>query len=368
MKGGLRPLKRRANSEQCLSSRPRHVFEPIPMVQMRQCIFRETATARFQSEADGLEDEEEQEQARKNATSSLAGLFAGVLLFTDVSVKVLYGLLQGGFLPAEFSPFFFSRGAVLAIFALFMVLSLLVLGFCVRSPISNSELRLASQPSTSTMCDQIRAAIALWPHREIWCLSITNLLFGLGTGYMNGVVNGSFAARSPTFGKASVGYLMALTSLLAVGISLLLGPGAQRLGKGGCLGIGGLALGAIPLTVLVWRPSEANEFWGWRLVILYALQGLGRSVYESINRATFADRFPGPQRTGAFANCMMQSGGAFFISFLLQATLVPSTRDRVVTTLVVILSMLVLPCYLLAWSEAPSDKRSPLLQTTSETA
>merc|ERR1711988_1060711 len=57
--------------------------------------------------------------------------------------------------------------------------------------------------------------------------------------------------------------------------------------------------------------------WGWGLIVLYALQGFGRGVYESTNKSIFADAFPCEQYPGVFANVIMQNSFAFTVCFFL---------------------------------------------------
>jgi len=53
------------------------------------------------------------------------------------------------------------------------------------------------------------------------------------------------------------------------------------------------------------------------MVVFYVLQGLGRGVYESTNKAIFADFFPGDKSVGAFANCILQNTGSSTIGFVM---------------------------------------------------
>lgn len=301
------------------------------------------------------------EAALMSANSSMAGRFAATLLLMDVVVKLLFSLLQGSFLQWRFDEAILSFDGVILLFACIAVADVLVLLVVVRQPPGpppEVDEGLEAPPQ-SQQCQALRGAFQLWPLPEVWCIGLTNLTFGLCSGYMNGVVNGSFAAKSPLFGKASIGALMACTSLLAAGCSLSLDALAQRVGKGLVLGLGGFCFAGIPLSVLVVQPSAANGFWGIWLLVPYVFQGLGRSVYEGTNRAVFADFFRGEQGTGAFANCMMQSGSAFFTSFLLQSTLPPGTCDRVMAYSVLAIAALTAPAYAVACCTAARRRQPP---------
>jgi len=310
----------------------------LPLVTLRQNIFTSHVSA--ESEPD-VEEEDSSE-----TTAALAGRFAAVLLIVDVLVKVISGLLQGSFLQWHFLASPMSRVTVLYALALISVASA-TLSATLVEPKREVPQSLLHRTSV-TPCQALCAAVALWPSRKIWLLSFTNIAFGLSAGYMNGVVNTDLAAASPSFGEASIGTLMALTSLLASLLAWPLSKMSAYTGKGFVLGLGSLALAVIPLAVVLGQPDEANSFWGPWLLVLYALQGLGRSVYEGANRAIFADMFSQEESSGAFANCMMQSGLAFFTSFLLQVFLPGSACDTAVAVIVVGSSSMALPGYFVA--------------------
>merc|ERR1719436_1582311 len=63
-------------------------------------------------------------------------------------------------------------------------------------------------------------------------------------------------------------------------------------------------------------PKHVLVSCGWPMMIaIYLLQGNGRVVYESTNRAVFADFFP-DTKAGAFAMFGVQSGLSGMIGFL----------------------------------------------------
>eukprot|EP00931_Biecheleriopsis_adriatica_P018458 TRINITY_DN12937_c0_g1_i2.p1 TRINITY_DN12937_c0_g1~~TRINITY_DN12937_c0_g1_i2.p1 ORF type:complete len:600 (-),score=111.80 TRINITY_DN12937_c0_g1_i2:83-1687(-) len=369
----------RVNSARCDRPRSRHLSSassasPMfdsgafhrgvsPFVSMRQTIYSSTLSPRCSLRLEGVQEIGLAEQpsaavqeagSLEGTTAELAGHFAAVLLMMDVVVKVLSGLLQGSLLqwqivPWQDSPF--GQETVLYVFAVLSCFSVMTASAVLVEPGSQQgqqPLLPRSEQLSVRPCEALRAAVELWPSRQVWCLSFTNLSFGLCAGYMNGVVNGEFLAHSSVFGEASIGSLMAFTSLLAAGSAVPLGILSQRTGKGFVLAIGSCALATIPVAVSFGKPSESNNFWGFWLVALYALQGVGRSVYEGTNRAVFADAFPSEKSTGAFANCMMQSGSAFFMSFMMQAFLPERTRDTALAAAVLVLALLTVPGYLLA--------------------
>jgi MFS family permease len=193
----------------------------------------------------------------------------------------------------------------------------------------------------------VSKVFGLWLSPEIWCLSFTNLTFGFCAGYMNGFVNGSFAKPSPTFGAGSLGTLLATTSLVATLASPMFGFLSQRAGKGLTISIGAACFAAIPASILLATPDKRNGYWGAALISLYILQGMARAVYESTNKAVFADFFPDDKSPPAFAKCMMQNSTAFFASFILQNTLTTEQKGAL-AWIVLALAACISPGYLAA--------------------
>jgi len=120
-------------------------------------------------------------------------------------------------------------------------------------------------------------------------------------------------------------------------------------GKGIVIAIGGLSFMAVPVSLLVTVPClkepDCTSGWGWWLVILYLLQGSGRSVYESTNKAVFADFFVGSKTEGAFANNMLQGSIAFAISYFMQVVL---KKGYTLEIIIIVFSALMVVMYPLA--------------------
>merc|ERR1712129_4417 len=281
-------------------------------------------------------------KSTEQVTASLSGRFASVLLVLEITLKLSASLLQGTFLQWKLSRPLMSLGTMFFLFASVAAATIVAMGILVTAPIKPQNDNSATKVSVT---QKVTAAFRLWSSPEIWCLSFTNLTFGFCAGYMNGFVNGAFTFPSPTFGAASLGTLLATTSFVASATAALCGTLSQRTGKGLTISLGAACFAAIPVSVLLFTPSEANGYWGESLISLYVLQGMGRAVYESTNKAVFADFFPGEKSAGAFANCMMQNSVAFFASFILQSSL----EDKsVLAWIVLFLAALTFPGYLVA--------------------
>lgn len=66
--------------------------------------------------------------------------------------------------------------------------------------------------------------------------------------------------------------------------------------------------------------------WFW-LLLIYGCGGMGRCIFEGVNKAVFADMFVG-QEEEAFAAGIVQSGGAAAIAFFCLGNGVPVSTRR----------------------------------------
>jgi len=282
--------------------------------------------------------------SNEQATSDLSGQFAAVLLTFEIASRFLASLLQGTFLHWELFEPLMSPGAIFLLFASVAMLTVVGMSLFVIAPIDAQNANGGKQAS---VIQNIAKVFDMWFSPEIWCLSFTNLTFGFCAGYMNGVVNGSFAKLSSAFGAARLGSLLATTSVVAAVAAPVCGFLSQHAGKGLTISIGAASFAAIPASILLATPDERNGYWGAALISLYVLQGIARAVYESTNKAVFADFFPGDKSPPAFANCMMQSSTAFFASFILQSTLTTEQKGTL-AWIVLALAASIFPGYLVA--------------------
>eukprot|EP00927_Polykrikos_kofoidii_P060040 TRINITY_DN55113_c0_g1_i1.p1 TRINITY_DN55113_c0_g1~~TRINITY_DN55113_c0_g1_i1.p1 ORF type:complete len:469 (+),score=61.87 TRINITY_DN55113_c0_g1_i1:181-1587(+) len=243
---------------------------------------------------------------REMSTASLAGKFSFIFLTFEVVAKAIFSVLQSVLLSVITVGTIFSA---FAIFATVMTTTILPVGGMATL-----------ERDRVGFLDKFTATVSLWGDPVIWLLSPTNFTFGFCAAFMNGYVNAAFVKDE--LGKESVAMLSAFTVLVAAVVSRVLSYIGS---KGAVLQIGGLCFMCIPLSMLLFIPCfgdvVCDSGWGWGIAALFALQGAGRAVYESTNRAVFADFFAGLQHDGAFANCTLQSSLAFALCFFLQAAL-----------------------------------------------
>eukprot|EP00913_Durusdinium_trenchii_P016235 g15257.t1 len=174
-----------------------------------------------------------------------------------------------------------------------------------------------------SLCAKALSAIRLWKDPKTFVLQCTNLTCGFAAAWLGGYI-GRFIL-SKALSSEFIGFA---------------GKGL-KIGKGPVVALGSLAfllLGV--LSKFVGHP----ETWGWGVLVFYVLMGIGRAVYESTNKAIFADFFPGEASAGAFANVFVFGTAASTAAFTLGAT----SKDMVELQLLMVFAVLTVPGYLLA--------------------
>merc|ERR1712023_164940 len=92
------------------------------------------------------------------------------------------------------------------------------------------------------------------------------------------------------------------------------------MGKTPVVAAGSLCFLAMAVLSKIGYPNgEGIAGWGWGILIFHVLQGVGRGVYESTNKAIFADLFSGPLIAGAMANAMVQNTASSTIGFIINS-------------------------------------------------
>lgn len=298
---------------------------------------------------------------KATATAMLGSTFAAIFLATDVLMKISVSLLQGSFIVdfhepfVDVSPMFIGE----AVISVLMIFGIAILKNPEQGEYPPSRPRLDSEITRSGFCARISGAVRLWRLPELWLFGLTAFTFGLAAGYLNAYVNGTLTASNSALGAESIGALMAISSVVAASLSLLFGPLAARVGKGPIVAFGAIAFAAVPSAVFAGQPCAENDYWGTGLILLYVLQGIGRAVYESTNKAVFADNFSASQSAGVFANVMMMNGISFFIASVLQSVL---DSIEVLESVIVVSAALTPVGYLLAtWLRARRAARGPLM-------
>lgn len=231
-------------------------------------------------------------------TSELAGSFAVVFLAAEALARASATLLveyAGMSYPALF---YSMAGMAVAATVTFMALA------------SDAD----QAPPPGSLCEKTMSAVRLWNDPNIWLLQFTNLTFGFAAAWLAGYVNREILSQALSSGF--IGIAGALQSGLSSILAAYLGKLAIQFGKTSII-----ALGSITSLLLgVLSKVGSPETWGWGVLVFYLFQSVTRAVYESTNKAVFADFFPGEKSVGAFANFFVFSTGSSTVAYIFGAT------------------------------------------------
>jgi MFS family permease len=266
-------------------------------------------------------------------TAELGARFASLYLACEVIAKAS---VTGIKLATPLS-ITYVWSAVFFLYAFVAALSTLLANRCVD---------LQSKAEPGPLLGKAMAAVELMPDVRVWLLSFTNLTFGFCAAFMNGYVNEHYVKDSTAFNESAIGFLTAITAVVAGLSAPVFARLSKRFGKGWVVFFGSLAFMTIPLCVIF----AYVDTWGVGIILFFVLHGLGRGVYESTNKVAFADFFPG-KAPGAFANCMMQNSFAFAVCFFLSAAF--QSQPSVLAGIVLTLAALTGPSYALAAASSP---------------
>lgn len=233
-------------------------------------------------------------RAHDQVSGELAGEFAIYYLAFEFACKLGFSVLQGLGLEAW---------VVGIVYTCISIISLVMMARI-------GKLTVEAESEAEGGASKFLAVVRLWSDPMIWLLSPTNIAFGFSSAYLGGHFNAQFL--TPELGKGAVGAMGALVVACAVVLVKVYGLVAARCGKGVSLTAGAVSFALIPVLVLLGRCCTGWSRW---IAVIYILQGSGRAVYESTNKAIFSDFFKGGDIEGAFANCFVQMSLASSVCF-----------------------------------------------------
>lgn len=244
-------------------------------------------------------------------TAALSGIFAFAYLLEETILHISsYFLLQWG---VKWTTIFF-------IYAVIAVLSTVSMIFVKNYPITRrrgceednmDEIRKHNSPWY-----KITVALnLLLSDKKMRYMIGVNAVFGFAGAFLNSFVSGEVirAALNDTNSK-TVGLFVSWTAGFAAFMSLMFGKFTHDYGKAPVmvLGITMFIFVALPFII-----KTDLESWTWYLLLLvYSCHAIGRAMFESTMKATFADFFP-YEKEGAFANIILQNGLFGSIGYIL---------------------------------------------------
>lgn len=268
-------------------------------------------------------------------TAELAGTFGFVFLGLECTVRATATLLHSY--------------ANLSFAGTFYIFAALAFAANVTFQLCSTNLQREGGPKVGNVCQKVLAAVSLWKDPKIWVLQATNITFGFAAAWNGGYVGRNIFSKALNSGF--IGFAGALLSGLAAILAKVFAPLSQNYGKGPIIAVGAAAFLCLGIfSKWVGTPAE----WGWGVLIFYGFMGVGRAVYESTNKAIFADFFPGDKSPGAFANVFVFGTAASTAAFVLGA----EERSEAELYLLLIFAVLTIPGFLVATALKLKDARA----------
>lgn len=158
----------------------------------------------------------------------------------------------------------------------------------------------------------------------------TNFAFGFGAAMMQYYANKSIVPINEIDpDKSNIGYAASIAVGSGALSSALFGKLTGVLGKHLPIVIGNLFFMAVATSFIVFSQDQLSN---WSAVApLYCMYGIGRGMWEGVNKALYADVFP-KDTSAAFANVTFQSGFASSIAFFI----FPSLHQYWMATFVIV--------------------------------
>lgn len=235
-------------------------------------------------------------ESRPELTEKLASTFAvSFLLFESLS-KLVWSFFEWTGIPAVWMGYSYVALSSLATLMMTRV----------------SNLQSASPPVHWSTA--LSATARLWRDPNVFLVSGLNLTFGFSAAFLTGYINANYTSK--ILGQYSVLICGTITVSSACVSAQLSEPLQRKIGKRAVIALGATSFLAIPTSMIIWGSPTSS--WQWWLAFLYIFQGLGRGVYESTNKAVFADFFTKPEeQVGAFGNCRLQNSIGFIVGYFL---------------------------------------------------
>jgi hypothetical protein len=236
---------------------------------------------------------------REQITAEFAGQFALYFLIFEEGCKLSFSLALLAHLSTPAVGFIYAA----------------IAGCCVLGMTSLKNIHKEEDKEKKASTAKNWGVVKLWSDARIWLVTPINIAFGISAAFMNGYFNNHCAAAS--LGLPSIGFLTATTVLVAAVLSQVYMKLGIWFGNGTPVALGALSFALIGLLYFVRSCQEWNSW----VVIFYVLQGSGRAVYESTNKAILADTFKGEETEWAFANWNLQVAVASALGFFLSSSL-----------------------------------------------
>jgi hypothetical protein len=217
-------------------------------------------------------------QETDKITADFSAIFAVVLLGAEMTVKLggsaMFAMMGsfGGWALA----ILFIAGAVFAVFVIMRVKTL--------------DMKGAWDTSLATMCKETGAvAREVYTDKRVALLLPFQMAFGLASSFVPYYIYGTVVSGSPSMGISAVGLLSALVVFTGAASAVPIAYMANLTGKFNAVLVGGVCLILTAMPAMFFSATTLGT-WG-AIIPLVMVFGVGRGVWETINKAVFVDFF-----------------------------------------------------------------------------
>jgi len=140
------------------------------------------------------------------------------------------------------------------------------------------------------------------------------IAFGFSATFFNGTLS-STVLKDAGIPSSDTGYVTSATPATALYLSIVIGFISPRTGNGPLLILGCICYTLIPIVLVALTNSQLTAA-GYGLIGFYCVQGVGRVMFESSNKALLSESFP-KDTEAAFSNFIIWSGTASGIGYFL---------------------------------------------------
>lgn len=255
-----------------------------------------------------------------DATSDFGSYFAAIYLIGEVAMNMLSSVLIQVF-----------RFSWIAVFIVYFTIAAIAANGMVLiyeyPPVDSDDSDDSFGGSQDANTTKPSKATAAWrllrEDPKMICMLPFNFAFGFAASFRASFVSGEVVRIALHDEKSKyVGILSSITAIVAAAMSLLFGKMSHAVGKGTILVVGALSFFMVAFPFVLF-PQLEN--WGLSAILLiYTLQGIGRSTFEGTLKAEFADFFT-YEKEGAYANIVLQNGISNALGFFLSVNLPCST-------------------------------------------
>jgi hypothetical protein len=260
----------------------------------------------------------------EETSGMLAGVFTGIYMGFEVLMKILSSTLELERRKAH-------------VYAIFCVLAgVATLGMMLVRNLKPVEIPRRFGAAQARWTDKAASAMKLLCYnKNCRLLAPMNFAFGFGAALLQYYGN-KFIVTDYLQPKNSKQSYVGFAGSIAVGsgalVSLFFGFLTKRIGKHVPMMLGNVCFFVVAISFLVGSEKQLGT---WTAVVpIYMVYGIGRGIWESVNKAINADLFP-DDAAAAFANITMQSGFASSMAFFI----FPNVHKNVMACFVLVSSM-----------------------------